>query len=100
MNQPIETPQQHAVVHKHWVAVKTSVNVTPAEFEVWDMDNNVIAVGLSEENALLMASAHELAEALRELHDLQNGPPLEKNREQWNAAMEFAEMALRNAGNK
>jgi hypothetical protein len=43
-------------------------------------------------------AAPELAEALRILYDLQNGPPLEKYRDQWNDAMALAKAALAKAG--
>lgn len=36
----------------------------------------------------------ELGAALRELHDIQNGPPLETWREQWQGAMTKAETLL------
>lgn len=38
-----------------------------------------------------------LREALQELYDVQNGPPLERERQQWEAAMEKAEDAIRGA---
>jgi hypothetical protein len=52
-----------------------------------------------EANARLIAAAPELVEALRILYDFQNGPPLEKYRDQWNDAMKLAKAALAKAGN-
>ena len=54
---------------------------------------------VAEANARLIAAAPELAEALRILYDFQNGPPLEKYRDQWNDAMALAKAALAKAGN-
>ena len=39
------------------------------------------------DNARLIASAPELLRLLRHLHDLQNGPPLEKYRDEWERVM-------------
>lgn len=47
---------------------------------------------------IMTHSEHELiadlAEALRLLHDYQNGPPLEKYENQWNKAMRLTELVL------
>lgn len=48
-------------------------------------------------NAVLIAAAPELYEALQELADLQNGPPLIKDEDDWNAAMAATWAALAKA---
>jgi len=50
----------------------------------------------TRKNADLESAAQELVDAIRELYDCQNGPPLLGNREQeWNEAMVVAEELLR-----
>ena len=42
----------------------------------------------ADANARLIAAAPQMLEALRDLHDCQNGPPLSRHKEEWEEAME------------
>lgn len=57
---------------------------------------------VTPENELQFISAEEtitaLATALRDLHDAQNGPPLERDRDEWQAAMDRAGEVLDRVG--
>ncbi len=50
---------------------------------------------LVDRNKKLFALVNELADALRSLHDMQNGPPLWREEEKWKKAMAVAIELLR-----
>lgn len=111
-NTPASAPV-HACVHtpgpwgveqttvSNWIG-KMRADGSKVEYIVAHVDRDSLRDDVlvrNDANARLIAAAPELAEALRILYDFQNGPPLEKYRDEWNEAMRLARTALAKAGN-
>ena len=73
-----------------------SVNVTEEQFERhWDAITPTKRSAHIRTRLDLADEAAEAVAALRELHDLQNGPPLIRDEARWREAMVKAEAVLR-----